>query len=51
MIYLVIWAGAFLAFLLYAQNAHVGTGQFLILGSLLIIFLALVGIELLYTKR
>jgi hypothetical protein len=44
MIYLVIWAGAFLAFQLYALYAHIGTGQWLILGSLVIIFLALVGI-------
>ena len=44
MIYVLIWAGAFLAFLLYARNAHIGTGQWLILGSLIIIFLALVGI-------
>jgi len=44
MIYLVIWAGAFLAFMGYAQYAHIGTGQWLILGSLIIIFLALVGI-------
>ena len=39
-----IWAGAFLGFQLYALNAHIGTGQWLILGSLVIIFLALVGI-------
>jgi hypothetical protein len=44
MIYLVIWAGAFLAFQLYAQYAHIGTGEWLILGGLVIIFLARVGI-------
>ena len=51
MIYLVIWAGAFLAFMGYAQYAHIGTGQWLILGSLIIIFLALVGIVFALTKK
>ncbi len=45
-IYLLIWAGAFLAFLIYARIANIGTGQWLILGSLVILFLALVGIVL-----
>ncbi len=46
MIYVVIWAGGFLALMLYAQNGHIGTGSFIILGALLIIFLAIVGIVL-----
>src|SRR5207247_9674507 len=45
-IYLLIWAGAFLAFMLYARIANIGTGQWIILGSLVILFLALVGIVL-----
>jgi hypothetical protein len=45
-IYLLIWAGSFLAFGLYARVANIGTGQWIILGGLVIMFLALVGIVL-----
>jgi hypothetical protein len=45
-IYLLIWAGSFLAFGLYARIANIGTGQWIILGGLVIMFLALVGIVL-----
>jgi hypothetical protein len=44
--YLLIWAGSFLAFGLYARYANIGTGEWIILGALVIIFLALVGIVL-----
>jgi hypothetical protein len=43
---LVIWAGAFIAFMLYARIANIGTGEWLILGALTIIFLAIIGIVL-----
>ena len=43
-IYLLIWAGGFLTLFLYAQSAHIGTGLFIILGGLLLIMLALVGV-------
>jgi hypothetical protein len=45
-IYLLIWAGSFLTFGLYARIANIGTGQWLILGSLVLIFLGLVGMVL-----
>ena len=43
-IYLLIWSGGFLTLFLYAQSAHIGTGLFIILGGLLLILLAFVGV-------
>ena len=43
---LLVWAGSFLAFGLYARIAHIGTGQYIIIGGLILIFLGLLGIVL-----
>ena len=43
---LLAWAGSFLAFGLYARIAHIGTGQYIIIGALILIFLGLLGIVL-----
>ena len=46
MIFLLIWAGAFLALGLYTRIAQIGTGQYIIIGALILIFLGLLGIVL-----
>lgn len=43
-IYLLIWFGASLSLMAYAQTARIGTGLFIILGGIFIMFLAILGI-------
>ena len=43
-IYLLFWFGAFLSLMAYAQTARIGTGLFIILGGIFIMFLAILGI-------
>ncbi len=43
-IYLLIWFGAFLSLMAYGQTARIGTGLFIILGGIVIMLLAILGI-------
>ena len=43
-IYLLIWFGASLSLMAYAQTARIGTGLFIILGGIVIMLLAILGI-------